>query len=224
MDNSHQHAAGCARAGQAMIESVIVMMVICLVLFGVFQLAHAFAAREVLRHAAVRTARARAVGFNAWMCTKVMRVASIPNAGEMISPQVSFVDPALRTAIATMPPGSLWDWSLGSTPRSERAAFEAARIPDYLASENHARAGYILDYANWDDIRGDGLGGSGATSLATDTLEISVRQDYPLSILVRMLFEWAGQLTPAMADGRLRLRGEGRIENHYPLYLNDEGR
>lgn len=210
-------------AGQAMIESVVVMMVICLLFFGLLQLAHAFAGREVLRHAAARAARARAVGFNGWMVTKVMRAAAIPNAGRMIAPETGFPDPLLRQAVDTLGPGALWDWSLAATPRQEQARLESARIPDYLASENEARARHILDYERWDDIRCSGAGGSGFPGGAPRLARIEVRQRYPLTIFVRALFDWVGALSSPFVEGALQLRGEYEIENHYPLYLEDEG-
>lgn len=210
---------GCA--GQAMIESVITMLVICLLFFGLFQLAHGFARREILRHAAARAARSRAVGFNEWMVNKVMRVAAIPNAGSLTSPSdADFTDPALRHAVTTLAPGALWDWALGANPDSSRAAFERARIPEYLDSHNGERAAHILDYSEWDSIDAFGLGGGTPPG---DTLRIDTRQEYPLSILVRALYDWVGVLTPSLASGSLTLRGNYEIENHYPLYLDDRG-
>ena len=206
-----------------MIESVVVMLVICLIFFGLFQLAHGFAQREILRHAAARAARARTVGLNGWMVNKVMRVATIPNAGRMTQPEVDLTDPSLARAIARSTPGALWDWALQATPDASRARFERARIPDYLASANEARASYILDYADWDAIRGSGLGGSGGGATWGDTLRIRVEQNYPLTILVRGLYDWVGALTPAIESGSLTLRGRYEIENHYPLYLDDRG-
>lgn len=206
-----------------MIESVIVMLVLCLLFFGLFQLAHGFARREVLRHAAARAARARTVGFNGWMVTKVMRTAAIPNAGRMLQPVTVPGDDVLRRALAARGPGELWDWALRSTPDASRAQFERARIPDYLASANAARAGYILDYADWDAIQGRGLGGGTGAIGWRDTLEVEVEQSYPLSILVRALYDWVGALTPALRADSLTLRGRATIENHYPLYLDDRG-
>ena len=206
-----------------MIESVVVMLVICLIFFGLFQLAHGFAQREILRHAAARAARARTVGLNGWMVHKVMRVATIPNAGRMTQPEVDLTDPSLARAIARSTPGALWDWALQATPDASRARFELARIPDYLASANAARAGYILDYADWDAIQGRGLGGGTGAIGWRDTLEVEVEQSYPLSILVRALYDWVGALTPALRADSLTLRGRAVIENHYPLYLDDRG-
>ncbi len=207
-----------------MVESVIVMLVTCLVFFGLFQLAHGFARREILRHAAARTARARAVGFNHWMVTKVMRAAAIPNAGRLLQPDdAATADPALRQALATRAPGSLWDWALTTAPNLSRAHLERARIPDYLDSANAARAGVILDYEAWETIQGSGLGGGAGASGWRDTLRIRVEQPYPLSILVRALYDWVGALTPALESGTLTLNGVYEIENHYPLYLDDRG-
>jgi hypothetical protein len=213
-----------SRSGQAMLESLIVVLVICLMFFGLFQLAHGFANREILRHAAARAARARTVGFNGWMVNKVMRVAAIPNAGRMVQPEESFPDASLRQAIATLSPGALWDWSLNATPDASRARFERARIPEYLASANGARAEYILDYSDWDEISGSGLGGGGLGAGGwRTTLRIRLEQNYPLSIFVRALYDWVGVLTPSLESGELTLRGNYEIENHYPLYLDDRG-
>jgi hypothetical protein len=88
---------------------------------------------------------------------------------------------------------------------------------------NAARAGYILDYADWDAIQGRGLGGGAGSSGWHDSLEIEVQQIYPLSILVRALYDWVGVLTPALQADSLTLRGRTTIENHYPLYLDDRG-
>ena len=211
------------QAGQAMIESVVIMLVICLLFFGLFQLAHGFANREILRHAAARAARARTVGFNGWMVTKVMRAAAIPNAGRMLQPVETFVDAPLRQAVDTLGPGALWDWALAATPDNARATFERARIPDYLASENSARASYILDYERWDDIAGSGLGGGGTGATLGQWLSIRLQQEYPLSILVRGLYDWVGALTPPLDAGTLTLHGAYEIEGHYPLYLDDRG-
>ena len=205
-----------------MIESLVMMLVICLLFFGLFQLAHGFANREILRHAAARAARARTVGFNHWMVTKVMRAAAIPNAGRMLQPQETFADTSLRNAVATLGPGALWDWSLATTPDAARATFERARIPDYLASENAARASYILDYERWDDIDGSGLGG-GAGGTLGHWMRIRLEQNFPLSIMVRGLYDWVGALTPPLDTGTLTLRGDYEIEGHYPLYLDDRG-
>ena len=210
------------RSGQAMLESLIVILVVCFLLFSLLELARGFAGREILRHSAARAARARTVGFNHWMCTKVMRVAAIPNAGKMLEPSyASFTDAELRSALASKSPGELWDWSLTANPDSKRGETEASRIPDYLGSEHEDRARYILDYEGWDNLHALGLGGD--ASATSDTLEVRVRQRMPLGLAVRALYDWVGILSPSQARGYMTLGGESEIENHYRLYLDDKG-
>lgn len=218
-----RHSTGIKRqSGQAMIESLIVILVVCFLLFSLLELARGFAGREVLRHSAARAARARTVGFNDWMCTKVMRVAAIPNAGKMLEPAyASFTDEELQAALASKRPGELWDWSLTARSRSQRAETEAARIPDYLASEHDERARYILDYEGWDDLQVTGLGGIAPSG--SDTLEVKVRQKFPYGVSLKALCDWVGLLTPSQDRGYMLVGGESEIENHYSLYLDDKG-
>ncbi len=212
--------------GQAMIESLVIMLITLLVLFGLLQVAHAFAGREILRHSAARAARARTVGFNYFMCHKVMRVAAIPTAGKMIVPQVDIeLESPLANAVADKKNGELWDWAISALPASEKGMLEASRIPEYLGSEYQERADYILDYELWDEINGAGLGGGYPSPVSDDnTLTVRVRQKYPLSIFIRALNDWVG-FTAGGKDGMkdLTLSGEFNIESHYPLYLNEEG-
>ena len=208
-----------------MVESLIAILFISLLFFGMFQLAHASASREILRHAAARAARARAVGFNGWMVRKSMRVAAIPNAGRMTVPaDEHFVNQAFLDAVATGKPGEVWDLALASDPHSDRADFELARLGDYLDSPNRPTADQLLDYEDWDSIVGDGLGGGGFAPIgSTRMASVEVRQVYPLRLYVKALFDMFGTGSKAMEDGMLRLHAEQEIENHYPLYLEDNG-
>lgn len=214
------------RSGQAMIESLVVVLVVCLMLFALLQVAQAFAYRETMRHAAARAARARTVGFNRWMCEKVMRVAAIPAAGRMLEPADDGEDPSpLADAVAERRRGRLWDWAVESSAKSPRSEMEAARIPDYLASENGERAEAILDYEEWGEMSSDGLGSSGSGDyLSGEVFSVKARKRQPLPIFVRMLNDWVG-IKPGGSTGaeEMTLRGEFEIEGHYPLYLDDCG-
>lgn len=201
------------RGGQAMVEACLVIMLLCLMFLGLFQVIQAYAFREVLDHAAARAARARAVGFNDWMVRKCMRVATIPNAGQLIQPAISSVDPALRRAIDTLSPGDLWDFALTSSPMSPQVATENALIPEYLASPHENQARQILDYEHWSDIW---MYYSGVP----ENVAIRVRQDIPL--MVAHADMEAGELTGAN-PGTVRLIGRFNIEQHYSLYLDDMG-
>jgi hypothetical protein len=153
-----------------------------------------------------------------------MRAAAIPDAGRLLTADAPSDLSGLGQALSTRTPGEVWDLALAASPRSTRARFEVARIPDYLAAENQPRATQYLDYEDWDSIRGTGLGGSGfGPAPSTATLDVDVRQDYPLTLEIRAFLELAGALTPALEDGNLLLRGSYDIERHYPLYLDDQG-
>jgi len=134
-----------------LIESCIVVALVCLTFFGVFQLSQLFAAQEVLDYAAGRGARARTVGFNYFMIEKTIRVGAIPNAGRLVNP---------------VPSGG----------PSGQYAMESARIPLYLAGENEGRLRAILDYDAWGTII---FGAS--SSLGDGTLRQDIQQEVSLT-------------------------------------------
>ncbi len=209
---------GCR--GQAMIESCFVIIFLCLLFLGLFQLIHGYVAREILYHAAACAARAKTVGFNGWMVKKTMRVAAIPNAGSLTQPVVSSVDPTLVNAIATLSPGALWDMALTNSPQSPTISTELTRIPDYLTSQGNIRQMGILDYANWDSITCD----SSSTALSTDpssagTITMLVHQPYALLLALETV--WSGDLTVQGDITNRLLNASYTIESHYPLYLDD---
>lgn len=82
------------RRGQAMLETVLAVLFITVVFLAVFQFAHMVTVKILLDHAAARAARAKAVGFNDWMCLKSARVAMIPVAGRRIWPEAGEYDEA----------------------------------------------------------------------------------------------------------------------------------
>jgi len=202
-----------ARRGQALIETCLAVMMLCLILFGLLQISQLFAAREVLQHAANRGARARTVGFNDFMVQKCVRVAAIPVSGRLLEPVYTNEDPALRDMLETMRAGELWDAVLSdAVPPGTQVALERARIPEYLAAESWEQASWVLDYEYWDG----GLQASyPSTALpGTALLPVTVQHDVRLWVPMHRTFYAADSVT---------LRGETHIENHYPLYLEDQG-
>lgn len=150
-------ATDATRAGQALVETLLASLAILLALFGLLQVALASGAREVLRHAAARAARAKSVGFNDWMAEKAVRVAAIPVSGR-------------RTVPAD-------DW-LGEDGGGGAAGAAASRIPGYLGADNSARASWVLSYEEWE--RGWPVFSVGTSPLGEGALRASVRMDYPL--------------------------------------------
>jgi len=74
------------RSGQAMVETLLAVLIITSLLLGLFSLARLLEGKILLEHAAMRVARARAVGLNEFMCLKTARVATIPVAGRRLQP------------------------------------------------------------------------------------------------------------------------------------------
>lgn len=82
-----------------MFETLIAVLVIILIFTGAFRISRMLAARTLLDHAAARAARAKAVGFNDFMCEKSARVAMIPVAGRRIWPTDPSADEVYRVPI-----------------------------------------------------------------------------------------------------------------------------
>lgn len=74
------------RRGQAMLETVLAVLVVTALFLGLFGLSRLLTGKIMLEHAAMRVARARAVGLNRFQCLKAARVAVIPSAGERLLP------------------------------------------------------------------------------------------------------------------------------------------
>ncbi len=150
------------RRGQAMLETVICMLFLATVFFALFQLSQMLLARTMLDHAAACAARARAVGFNDFMCLKTARAAMIPAAGRRIWPEEAS------------------PWS------------EVSRVPDYLSSPDEARASAVLDYERWHttEVKVDpGTGQSVGAALRMEADDFTaaglceVESHYPLYML-----------------------------------------
>jgi hypothetical protein len=198
------------KAGQALIETCIVMMLLCLIFFGLIQLSQLSASKEILDYAASCGTRARSVGFNEFMVGKVVRVAAIPNAGKLLEPVM--VRPA-NPAPLSGTPGTAWDYALTAQPASPQYPIESARIPLYLGGDSAGRLPGILDYEYWDNLSTDARGNIGFIMYdsAGSGLGVHTAQEVPLwTPLHRLIYD--GDTFP--------LAGDAILENHYPLYLN----
>ena len=134
------------RSGQAMVESVIVLIIILLVFLALFNLSDFTRAKLLVENAAVKCARARAVGYNDFMLRKIARLATMPAAGECLTAA---------------------DSGEGRPSYAERYF----KISDYLMSEYEAQADAILDFAYWQNgdtfISATAGGNSAATATVT---------------------------------------------------------
>jgi hypothetical protein len=177
------------REGQSLIESSLIIALACLIFFGLFQVARLYAAKAIATYSAAAGARAKAVGFNEFMIYKVVRVASIPNAGAMLNPGSQ--NAAGGTMWATARAGDLVDYAMyANTPYSDQYDIERTRIPETEA---------ILDYEYWDDMNWSEL-------VNGDLVGVRFSQEYPLAMPFRESF---------YGDDELRIQSGGRDDSHY---------
>ncbi len=114
---------GQRHAGQAMLESLVVLLVLLAGFFFFYDFSYGVVTRLLLNHATARVARADAVGFNEFHRAKTLRVGLIPVSGRR-----------------TVPDG---DRVVAG------AAGELALVRTFLQSEDWADANGILVYDRW---------------------------------------------------------------------------
>lgn len=87
------------RRAQAMVETLVAVLVILMIFEGAHRVSRMVAAKTLLDHAAARAARAKSVGFDGFMCEKSARVAMIPVAGRRLWPVEGGFDEVARMPI-----------------------------------------------------------------------------------------------------------------------------
>ena len=112
------------RAGQAMIETIVVLFFLCMVFFWVYEYTAILTNHTVLDYAAARAARARTVGFNDFMLTKTVRIATMATAGRCLTQDDEGKDLSTGALIS--------------------------RMGSYLQAENDAETRGILDFPFWE--------------------------------------------------------------------------
>jgi len=202
-----------------MIESVFIIILTSLVFLTIFQYATLFSSKIILSHAAARAARCRTVGFSEWMVEKSARVASIPAAGKRLEPVSVGIDPAISEAMQQNRIGDIWDLALRSNAHSPGTVLERGRVPDYLGSVETPSAQYILDYERWDSLSVNIDESLSMDGSAPGTATVEVEMHFPLLISLRALLD--GELSDTEKNGSMAMKGYFKIENHYPLYIED---
>lgn len=160
-------------SGQSVLEAALVIVIACLLAFGMLQVAQLMIAKSVMTYAAAAGARARTVGFNDFMTYKVVRVAAIPTAGALEYPVV------MRSGHpgfwGTRSVGTVWNTALrGRGAVSPQLGTELPLIPLYLEAGEYGRLQRILRYERWPDLRHE-ESGSGSRMV-----HLRVEQQIPL--------------------------------------------
>ena len=182
---------GRRKAGQAMVESAVVLVVLFVAFFLALQYADNLRAKLLAEYAAFRCARARTVGYNDYKLLKTARMAMLSASGKCRTTDDE--DRPLST-------GAL-----------------VSRMGLYLGSVNEGQARTVLDCQYWDDdaTRVDEPTVSGGR--ITVKVEQSRPQFFDLANPSAGAVD-ANGVTPSGAT-RAHLVGESSIEAHYPEYL-----
>ena len=193
------------RSGQALIEAFGMIIILCMLLFGVVQYVLMLTAKEVVQYGADAAARARVVGLNDFMTYKVARVATIPNAGLMTAPRRMPVGNANTWYTARA--GDAFRAAVRSSPRSDQYhQVERYNIPLYLGTQHHGQLGGYLDYEDWDTLSSPGYSDNPGV-----TVGVRLSQDYELRLpFVHRV--WSD-------DDEIRLTGRADLADHSALYL-----
>ena len=110
-------------AGQAMVETILVLFFLVLAFFSVFQVEDNFRAKMLVEYAASLVARARTVGMNDFMLEKTADIATMAAAGECYT-----------------------ETDAGNNLSAQGMI---ARSGDYLACEYGEQARQVLDFELW---------------------------------------------------------------------------
>ena len=207
------------RAGAALIESCLAIIMLCLILFGILQISYLVAAKDVISFSAFAGCRAATVGMKEDFVDRVVRVTSIPMAGPMVNNPFAVDAPK-----AIGEGGTSWDRALGATPSSGQYWMEQSAIPYYLGSVNGSDQVVFLNYYNWVNM---GTLITSSARFTQDSVEVAVSQNVPLSFPFARAFYRGNMGTMTRQDGthsvpRSPITAQLTVENHSALYLTDE--
>ena len=205
-------------------ESCLVIIMLCLILFGLLQVSYLIGARDILAYASVGVARSAAVGFDDFMLYKTARMLTIPTAGPMLTPDTTA---SVRPSGATR--GAMWDSAVETHASSEQYWAERYLIPFYLGAETPAEARAVLNYDNWEQsstrVRTPEIIGSEASA---DILDVPISQYVPMAMPFAAAYYRMNMYTLHRTDASTQIevphalmRESAAMENHAIYYLTD---
>ena len=107
-----------------MIEAVIAASILTVLFLALFFFSRILLGKMLTEYAAMKAARARAVGLNGFMCKKAARICVVPVAGERLTP--------------------------AKDDARSRELSETALLRMYLQTPNSAYADGLLRYKDWE--------------------------------------------------------------------------
>ena len=136
-----------SKRGAALVESCLVLIVLCLILFGLLQASYMVGARDILSFATMASARSAQVGHDDFMVEKTALYFGIPVAGPILNPSFR----STRRTPDTRTPEQRWSSAvnLNSGIYSAQYYAEKKRKTDFYLSESESEMRSVLDYDNW---------------------------------------------------------------------------
>lgn len=198
-----------------MIESFLVIMTLCIILFGLMQVSYLVAAKDVISFSAFAACRSATVGLKDEVVDRVARTTSIPMAGPFVGELDTGGLPTGGRA------GQAWDSALQSSPSSDQYWMEHHAIPYYIGARDEADLPRILNYYNW-------VNGNTRITSSTEHTDYSVlvyvRQNVPLTMPFAHTFYRGNIANMTRRDGttavpRSPIDAELEVEDHSALYL-----
>ena len=210
----------CSRAGQSLIESCLVIAILCLVLFGGIQISQLYLTREILDYAASSGARARAVGLNDFMVRKTVQLASVSIAGAVINPHnIPVINGPSRSFWLSQTYGAAWDWAATNNPIVNINNNVTGRFMSYLEAESDGELPAILDtelayldrYGQTNTVKNlREVTDVPAPIIQADAVGVTVNHQAPLNFIFHRAF---------FADDVDAFSETSYFENHAALYL-----
>lgn len=210
------------KQGSAMVESCLVIAMLCLILFGLLQVSYLVSARNIINYSSLVAVRSAAVGLDESMVRTVIHYATLPTAGPVVQPDMRSFKKA-RPKGDTM--GAQWDYALSSdnASRSELGAYEVLMHRMFhrrdfpltvLNYENWSPEGEAEVFSDYDDAAHD-----------EDYLTLTVSQNLPLTFPFARAFFPLDPLIKVSRGGRTeeyparQLKATSYMEDHAKLYL-----
>lgn len=172
-----------------MIESVIALFFVLVVFLFMVDLLQGMKAKILVEYAAAKCARARAVGYNDFMLTKIARLSTIPVAGRC----------------------NTQDYDGSRISRGSAVG----RMGSYLASEYDVQADSILDFEYWQDGR---TSVETRTDKSDIEVIVTQRRPAPFFDDAMKLLGLENQKS-GNSPFELRITGRATTGNHYSEYL-----
>lgn len=219
-----QHSRTANKEGAAIVESCLVIIMLCLILFGMLQVSYLIMARDVISFSAFASARALTVGMNEEFVERVARVTTIPSGGP------PFRSGPQHTPLPQDTPGRMWDNAVETSPGSDQFWYEHYLIPWYLGAEDESQLDSLLNYHYW--VSSDTAVKAASSGAGAAEAEVTVSQNVPLAFPFARAFFHESETVMIVrgSEGGAYVYEEVpaylieqtiRLENHSALYLTN---